>query len=365
MFVNLLLQIGIALGPHLFNPRADAITVSVESQAIEACEVWVTDNVSYFNIFPSSPKRFHNIEVTGLTADTIYNYAVKMGTSWSGIYLFKTSGTSIRMMVWGDNQVGSGTFSSLLYDAMMRGCTQYVGLGDYIQNETLYSDWRTQFFDIIGPWARYVPILGTRGNHDGEDPLAMGLFPLLGNNEWCAFSNHGIRFLILDSNIDRFHLWNTMDPGGAQYTFVQNEVNSSAWKNADYRVVLFHHPHRTEQWDGGCYYGTNGTYVTINNLVTNILVPGGADIIFNGHSHSYQRGQIGTYTHHIISGGGGGWLDQNLCWDWPHITINAGVGNQFNHYLILDVSPLRLELTCVKLSGQIYDSFTIAPRRIP
>jgi hypothetical protein len=215
------------------------------------------------------------------------------------------------------------------------------------------------FFDKIGPLFRYLPVTGCRGNHDGEDALAKNLWPLPDNGQWTAMTWGNARVVLLDSN-EHYPLRYSILRGGAQRKWLDQEMLSPEWRKALYRIVLFHHPHKTEQWDGGCYYGNGSEDPMLTDMVENSLLPGGANLILNGHAHSYQRGQWNSRQFHVISGGAGGALDNPQCFEHPHITSNPGKNNQFFHFLTLDSGPQELRVRCVRFNDRsVYDQFAI------
>lgn len=80
----------------------------------------------------------------------------------------------------------------------------------------------------------------------------------------------------------------------------------------------------------------------------------GGSLVLNGHAHAYQRGSWAGVPW-ILSGGGGGWLDTQRCWDWPEITV-AQV--QW-HWLLMQVTPDALTITARTPAGQVIDTVRI------
>ena len=373
MLPSVLCQLLIATGPSLFNPRDGGVTVHCETTLPCDAEVWTLDVVTMrFAQWPATSGRYHRAELDLLPEDRVFLYAVRCRDgsreTWSDPYLFRTLPAvrvPLRVGIWGDNQIGTDVFHPMIRAMIAEGCTQYLGVGDYIQNEGVYAEWHSQFFDHMGPVLRYLPVLGARGNHDGEDEFARGLWLVPGANEqWGAVTWRNARVVVLDSNPHYPNLY-SLQRGGAQRVWLDQEMQSAAWRDADFRIVAFHHPHATEQWDGGCYYGLNGRDPLLADLVEGSLLPGGASLIVNGHAHSYQRGSWNPLQYHVITGGGGGWLDQPQCFDVPHITVNPGVNAQFFHFLTLDLGTVDLTVRCVRASNRsVYDTFTIPAHKL-
>ena len=339
-------------------------SISVVRERPEPITVAYSPLGGQWSLKTSTQSGIQRVQIDNLAPGTIYQYTVLDSQLIEDISYMYIPGfnDSFKILSWGDNQIGASVFRSIMNRTFSEGCVQFLGIGDYIQYEGLYSAWRNHFYDQIHPYNRFFSFIGCRGNHDGQDALAHQLWLTPGNNEWGAVTSGPIRILIVNSNIDRPQFWYTLNPGGEQHNYVDQETQSQSWRNSLYRIVVFHHPAFTEQWDGGCYYGPGNRNPTLVALM-NLLEQRGASLVLNGHAHSYQRGRIGNMDW-VISGGGGGYLDQRMCWDHPEVFINTGNNSQIFHYLILDVSTQRLLVESKTTSGQVFDSVAIWPRRL-
>ena len=77
------------------------------------------------------------------------------------------------------------------------------------------------------------------------------------------------------------------------------------------------------------------------------------DMVMNGHTHSYERGEK-EHVHYLVSGGGGGGLDDFFV-DYDHITFSDGV----HHFTRIDVNDDELTVTAVDEHGRQVDRFVI------
>ena len=78
-------------------------------------------------------------------------------------------------------------------------------------------------------------------------------------------------------------------------------------------------------------------------------------MVFNGHMHGYERGQLNGI-HYVTSGGGGGNLDSSKPNNWAHITVQ----NFIHHYLIVNINGMNVEVTAIDENDNIVDNFNFS-----
>ena len=257
--------------------------------------------------------------------------------------------------VVGDNQNGPTTFAAICQRLAAEPISLFVGVGDHVQNG-LPSEWTSQWQQPLTPIAG-VPRMGAIGNHDDVPGYVANVWPsqqhaltsIYGPAValWTATTVGGVRWVFLDTN-EHPTIRLSLEPGGLQRQFLEQEITSTAWANAGFRIVAFHHPYRTEYWDGGCYYPAQPERDTL--MATLTQANPGPTLILNGHSHAYQRGAVGGRAW-IISGGGGGFLDTTHCWDWPEITVAQPIW----HYLAITVTPAQLLVRVRRVDGSLVE----------
>ena len=76
-------------------------------------------------------------------------------------------------------------------------------------------------------------------------------------------------------------------------------------------------------------------------------------MVMNGHTHSYERGEM-EHVHYLVSGGGGGGLDDYFV-DYDHITFSDMV----HHFTRIDVDNDELHVTATDQYGNVVDRFTV------
>jgi hypothetical protein len=148
-----------------------------------------------------------------------------------------------------------------------------------------------------------------------------------------------------------------------------NQFNSSEWKDASYRVILVADPFRVSLWDQSKSFGAGtGTDRFLFDNLLPILRQSGADVVFTGRTHSYQRGTIessypgheGQPTH-LISCSGMAPAHTVQAWSWdisdpPSIVVSSSK----YHVVSLDASDLSMSIQCKdSTTGEIIDEVEV------
>jgi MYXO-CTERM domain-containing protein len=239
--------------------------------------------------------------VDGLTPGTVYHYRVggAGGTfhppAGSPPFSFRTLPadrcTSFRVMVIGDNRAdldGLGPnpiWREILDEALLEMPDVFVNTGDMVKNGDDPDEW-AGFFDASERGLAAVPSLTTMGNHDDDDVDGDGAiynraFGLPRNSETATEDYYS-----LDVGPIHFVSLNTQYLSGTQLT------QMTGWLDADlgattqpYKIVFFHKAvysrgnHHTGEERGGA----------LNQAVVPVLDRHAVDLVFNGHSHDYER----------------------------------------------------------------------------
>jgi hypothetical protein len=105
------------------------------------------------------------------------------------------------------------------------------------------------------------------------------------------------------------HIFEPIKPGSAQYQWLQQELNSEAFRQAPYRVVMFHHPPHSlgdnivppftdpvpiyDRHADGTLRAIRYEYPIQNDYIMRDLMPlletAGVDLVLYGHSHLWNR----------------------------------------------------------------------------
>ena len=301
------------------------------------------------------PRQKHHVRLDGLEPSTRYYYEVyngsqKMQAEEDVRTARRDNETQFSFLVLGDSGVDTPTQwavgQQMRASMNQREVDFVVHVGDVHQGSGDYYDniYFKPYRDII----KNVNVFTAIGNHDTyTDNAAPYLddFYLPHNNpdsteRYYSFRWANAFFICLDTNID-------YSPGSPQYAFFLDALNDSLRTSATWTFVYAHHPPYSEYWTD--YYGDQGVQDHLVPLFEQYRV----DMVMNGHTHSYERGEKG-HVHYLVSGGGGGGLDDFFI-DYGHITFSDGV----HHFTRLDVDDDELWVTAIDQDGQQIDRFLV------
>ncbi len=297
----------------------------------------------------------HHVRVTGLEPGERYYYAVyNEDDEVRDEEITRTARagheSQFSFLVLGDS--GVDTPSQYRVSAQMRASMNaaevdfvvhvgdvHQGIGDYYDNI---------YFKPYGPIIKNVNIFTTLGNHDvitDNGDVYIDDFYLPHNNpdsteRYYSFRWANAFFIALDTNGD-------YTPGSPQYEFLVDQLESDPRKEAMWTFVYAHHPPYTEYWTN--YYGEAG----VQNHLVPLFEQYDVDMVMNGHTHSYERGEK-EHVHYLVSGGGGGALDDYFI-DYEHVTFSSGK----HHFTRVDVDDDELTVSATDEFGTPMDRFVI------
>ena len=239
--------------------------------------------------------------VDGLDPSTLYYYRVGHAGAWrpaesSPPYSFRTLPADrcapLRVIIIGDNRSdfdGSPNplWPDIMDEAVARMPDLLVNTGDMVKNGDAVGEW-SDFIDDSESGFAAVPSIATMGNHDedalnGDGALYNQLFELARNSrtdteDYYSLDVGPIHVVSLNTQFTR--------PGTTELT------EMVAWLGADlsastqpWTIVFFHKAvysrgnHHTGEENGG----------SINSTFTPIFDAHDVDLVFNGHSHDYER----------------------------------------------------------------------------
>jgi len=407
---RLAMNVGVLRGPYLQLGTPTSVTVRWRTTvANDSCVRYgATPSTLSQSVCSGSAEIDHEIEVTGLTADTKYYYSV--GTSGETLeggspdYFFTTSpetGTSKATRIWvlGD----SGTASSAAADVRdayygIGGTTDlWLMLGDNAYNSGTDSEYQSAVFDMYPAMLRHSVLWPTLGNHDGQSADSAtqsgpyyqiftlpaggeaGGFPS-GTEAYYSFDHGNIHFVCLES-YETSRL-----AGGAMMTWLQNDLADTT---AEWIVAFFHHPPYSK---GSHDSDVDVEMVQMRENALPILEQNGVDLVLTGHSHSYERSFLidghydvsSTFDPSMKLDGGNGRDDGTGAYEKTGggpvshqgaVYVVAGSsgqtsGGSLNHpamylslnslgSLVLDVDGSRLDARFVNSAGVTSDHFTM------
>ena len=342
------------------------------------------------------PAALAQVHLDDLQPGRSYMYRVVLAGQAGPWHTFRTApaqAAAVRFTVWADSQSHPEIFEPLV-DHMARFRPDLaVGVGDNVGRGGNLDEWVDQLLWPIRGLAAEVPFYAAIGNHEyggfdrtcppferyRDHPSAGS-----GNEYWYSFDYGPARFIMLDPNQEDGPLGQRISPGSPQYQWLARELADAA-QRARWIFVFFHQPPYSECWGGGYYDGEPHLRQEIVPLLEQYQV----DIVFSGHTHDYERGLphppydpatgTGNQVTYIITGGGGGTLDDHKYRDWPQLDLPdhpaqpksdaADQGRYYQHHFCLvevDGDTLHFTAHAIKPDGSyagVLDQFELKAKQ--
>ncbi len=297
----------------------------------------------------------HHVRLQGLEISTRYFYEVYSGEGLvAGEENFRTARRhderTFSFLVLGDSGVDTPTQWDIGRQ-MQRSMNEQevdfvVHVGDVHQGSGDYYD--NIYFKPYRSLLKNINVFTSLGNHDvitDNGAVYLDDFYLPNNNpdsteRYYSFRWANAYFIALDTNGD-------FTPGSAQHEFLVGALTDSLRQSATWTFVYAHHPPYTEHWTN--YYGDK----RVKDHLVPIFEEYDVDMVMNGHTHSYERGEK-EHVHYLVTGGGGGGLDDFFV-DYDHITFS----DMKHHFTRIDVDGEQLQVSAIDQVGTVIDRFTV------
>jgi predicted phosphodiesterase len=333
-------------GPYLQNVTKTGITVMWETDEVSNSVVYYGPTSQYGSSkTDTSSTSIHEIILDKLDVETTYHYSVKSGTVSSDDNTFQTAvndKTPFTFAVLGDNRTVPNIHTQVINSIIQNNPDIVLNSGDIITSDS-YSQFEREFFTPAAPLMKNTPLYVAIGNHEGDSEWFYKLLSYPDPENYYSFNYGNAHFLIIDSN-------KPYSTSSTQYSWIEEDLNSEAAKRADWIFVCFHHPPWSQMWDSPGYTGT----ASVRQYLVPFFEQYKVDIVFNGHTHDYERG-IKNGIYYIITGGGGSALDKVKTGDWDHIDIWLSE----YHHCFVEINQGLLQFKAIKIDGQVIDEFQI------
>jgi hypothetical protein len=298
--------------------------------------------------------RVHKARLTGLEAGVRYDYRASACGKETGTLSFHAAPsptTPVRFAIWGDSQ-GHPERAAPIVEAMSEfGAHFTVHNGDTVLDGNVKPQWKDEFFEPARSMAHHIPTFVTMGNHeknaryyydytDYPYPEELANHEVFGSNY--SFSYGNTFFLMIDTQ--QWQLYALAFEEMELASWIRTEMASERAQAATWRIAVAHQPGFTESWTPNeC-----GDFEGLGPIATWLfprLEENGFHLFSSGHTHAYERGSSHGVTH-LISGGGGGGLDE-WCTDLPE----TEVANSVHHYVQVEAGCDTLRLRAIEIPG--------------
>jgi predicted phosphodiesterase len=342
--------------PYIQHPQEDQVQLAWRTvDKTRGTVLYGKEKGKYTQSVDSSPANKHRVFLKELDPDTRYFYTVlSNGQAILQDASFMTAtdaaDDTISFFVLGDS--GTGKEAQVqIRDALIQNYNQnaadlLIHVGDVHQQAG--DEYDSVYFDVYQPLIQQLGFFLAIGNHDTYTDAAgpfLDSFDAPGTNGhpegryyWHTWGNSF--FLNIDTNLD-------VSKGSPQYDFMVEALSSEERQSTDWTFAYFHHPPYTEYWPAW-----EGDQRVRDHLVP-LFEEFGVDMVFNGHTHSYEHGIIDN-VHYLIAGGGGGNLD-SFGRHVPHVRFSTDE----HHFLRVTVDGLSLNMQAIDRNNEVFDTVEI------
>ncbi len=387
--------------PYLQDVRKDGIVVMWETSGPAASRVeFGKHKLNRKAVERERDTAIHRVRLEGLQPDTEYRYRAVSGDCATDTFSFRTAPakpSSFSFLVWGDDQTNYDV-STGVCAVMAKADARFVmSVGDIVGCGGNWREWTEQYLIPIHQWAGSRPSFVAIGNHEygnhrGPErgvvaferylthPYAKGQDH---NDYWYSFDYGNAHFVCLDSQ--SFHE-KELPNGEAriaeddpQLAWLKTDLEKT--KDAEWTFVFFHTPPYAECWSGGYYDGEPAFRADLVPVLEQARVA----IVFSGHMHGYERGLPhppydpatgkGNNTAYIITGGGGGHLDNHKYREWEQMDLpdhpatpdsnETDAGRYYKHHFCkVSVDGKRVDFEAREVLGDgrdggVFDRFSL------
>jgi len=323
-------------GPYLQQVTPNSIVIMWETNTRAASRVdYGLEAPGEFHVEDSTKVTIHEVQLTNLAVDTEYSYTVtsvdrsKTVTSAESTFATAPDGPrNFRFVAYGDTRTNENDHAAVIQGIISTpgGGPEFVlHTGDLVSDGDNKNVWGPEFFAPAYDLMINTPLLPVIGNHEASGNLFRDLFSLgdndVGDNDdWFAFTYGGVRFIGLNTHNASY------SPTSTQYNWLVSELVSSEYNNATWHIVYFHHPPYTAT-------SSHSDEIGVQEHLVPLFEEYGVDMVFNGHSHAYER-YFNNGVYYIVTGGGGAPLASLIA---DTVEPIREFGKSAYHHCVIDV----------------------------
>ncbi len=294
----------------------------------------------------SRNERLHHVQLERLKPDTRYEYHTGDGKVRSFRTLSEKS-DFFRFTMMSDIHGNSKNLEKTLSDTGIQQSDILFLAGDLVTGVIGRKVCYDGFLDVLAQYW-HKPFYVTRGNHEyrgGTPEEFFNLFVPMKRRFYHAFNHKGVFFVILDTDGDVVHDLRYME---AQEKWLKRVVESDAFTNAEYRVLVSHVPLFPEKLGGR--NEILKLFFSLPEARRNAF-----DLALSGHLHRMEKLLPGADK--IVSNiprRNGKKVDGKFKLAFPAVTTD------FCGAITVDKNSRALELRIYDRDGKLYDTLEVA-----
>lgn len=293
--------------------------------------------------------RRHNITLRGLSPGQLYHYTVSSTGTETPDHTFWTAPAatdSLHFVVHGDLHGGLNTnWARTVVEEILAEEPQLViqmgDLSDEMYSSTPWPTW-VESLSVLTDELERVVFMPAAGNHDEPSDGNSYYWRIFALPErpararYYSYDAANIHFVVLNSDLDI----------ASQTNWLARDLQAAANDtNVTWIVPYFHRP--PYSWGGH-----EGNGVVKSNWCP-VLVKYEADMVFNGHAHTYQRSvPIRGITYHVTGGGGATLYSTS---DDPGLAFHTTC----YHHVSCQVTGSMMRYRGVRSDGYVFEDLVI------
>ncbi|MEI7893791.1 MAG: metallophosphoesterase [Myxococcales bacterium] len=342
---HLALAAPFAKGPYLQECSATGVSVRVEVDPPTPLRVEIVDPSGTSRTVESKDTaRFHAVRVGGLSPGTRYAYTVhSAATRAGGTFLTAPADNAtgpLQFLLYGDNRTDDVAHGRVVRGLAGAEGAFFIHTGDFVESGASAPDWQ-RFFDLETPLLQNRCVFGAVGNHELlDDQSASAFVRYFGPTDaagllYSTFRWQNARFFVLNA----FQRWES----GDQRTWLERELrNSDTEAGLTWRFVVMH--------QGPYSSGPHGHHARLHKAqIPELFVAHHVDLVFSGHDHLYERGEV-QGLHYVLSGGGGAPL-----YPVRHPHPGSRRTESIHHWVELTAEGVSIKLVARRADGSVLE----------
>jgi len=291
-------------------------------------------------------------DVEKLSPGSIYFYKIA-GTDnqFSKFRTLSEERKNFSFGVLGDNRTNPDKFKKISDEISKYDVDFFLHTGDLMVDGTKIKQWYSQWFTPGRSMFEKAPVLVAWGNHEHPWDKHSGInifYPdrsQFKNKGYYSYQNGNVLFVHINT-------FEPFKPGTKQYQWLEKTL-----KNCDlpFIIAALH----VSAFTGAGH--TKGADVKeVRQYVVPLLQKYNVNLVVSGHDHVYDRSEYSGTTY-VIAGGAGAPLYD------PETYLNpfSVKSKKCWHYIICNSTTSKLSANAYDIEGNIIDSFSVLPRKIP
>ena len=355
----------ITRGPFLQNTTTNSVQIAWQTATPTVGSVVFGKNPDdLFSIPVELSDTNHVVTLTNLEPAQTYTYQIyvqdETQVAVSDPYTFRTfgmRGSPVTFLTFGDSGEGSLAQYNIANQLRSQPADLVMHLGDMVYFCFTLEHVDARFFSIYRDKLRNTPVFATEGNHESYCNFPAVFYSAFyfptnsatGTEEWYSFDAGDVHFVVLDANTESGHRY---DPASVQYKWLEADLAATTQR---WKFIFFHHVIRSSSVHG--FYDDllgNGILdkYEIQSSIGALASRYGAQVVFNGHDHDFERFASYEGYNSFVCGGGGAFL-------YPQSFLEEGSAQfQMRHcFLKVTVEGPELKVEAIDEAGQIFDRF--------